>query len=253
MGGGGCRRLKSLAAPSMLCAMESVTQPSPASGWSVPPLPPAGGRPATNGPAVAALVLGALGLSFATNPALFVLAVPVGLTGVVCGAVGIGRANATGVGRGQSIAGIVTGGLGAVGGVVWVALVGSLVSAFMNLGGTATTPPLSDTFTASGPTCEDADDRRSVEGEVRAGDYILSEVVVCSDFADDFAFTALVRNDGTRSGAVTLELSALTDGAAVGTGSATVTLAPGASASTGFLSFDDHRSDWTDVSARAQT
>lgn len=78
---------------------------------------------------------------------------------------------------------------------------------------------------------------------------MLSDVVVCSDFADDFAFTALVRNDGADAGGVTLELSALAGGAVVGTGSAAVTVAPGASVTAAFVSFDDYRSDWTQVTA----
>lgn len=239
---------------SMVTAMESVTQPPSTSAWSVPSLPPAtppGMPPPTNGVAVVALVLGVLGLSLATNPALFVLAIPIGIAGVACGVIGIRRANETGLGRGQAIAGIATGGLGVVGGVVWVAVVGSLVSAFLNFSGTATIDPLPDGggFTTAGPACDGADDRRPVEGEMRAGDYTLSDIVVCSDFADDFAFSALVRNDGTSSGTASLQLSALAGGPVVGTGSATVTIAPGASAATGFTSFDDYRSDWTQVTA----
>lgn len=245
--------------PSMWSPMESVTEPPPAPGWSLPsapppPLPgvapvPRGALPITNGIAVAALVLGALALSFATNPALFVLAIPLGLAAVVCGAIGVGRANETGLGKGQSIAGMVTGGLGAAGGVVWVAVVGSLVSAFLNFGGTATTDPLPATVTTSGINCDGGQDRRAVPGELRAGDYTLTDVVVCSDFADDFAFSALVRNDGAASGPAMLELSVLAGGTVVGTGEATVTIAPGASTQAGFLSFDDYRSDWTQVTA----
>lgn len=155
----------------MVTAMESVTGPPPV-GWSLPPAPqspplpgptpdPPGVQRPANGQAVAALVLGVLGLSLATNPALFVLAIPVGLAAVVCGVIAIRRADETGLGKGQAIAGIVTGGLGAVGGVVWIAVVGSLVSAFLDVGGTATTqPPPGQSFTATGPACEDADDQR---------------------------------------------------------------------------------------------
>jgi len=74
-------------------------------GQYPPGEPPA--RPAANGAAVAALVLGILALLFFWVPFANLLAVVMGVVGIVLGAVGRGRARRTGSGgAGAALAGI---------------------------------------------------------------------------------------------------------------------------------------------------
>jgi len=88
----------------------SVPPPPGPGSWSSPPTapyapPPAGGA-ATNGMAVAALVLGIL---------TFVCLGPIaGVLAIVFGILGIKKANEVGTGRGMSIAGIILGAVGSV-------------------------------------------------------------------------------------------------------------------------------------------
>ncbi len=121
--------LKSRRGASRIDAMDAMADEIP--GWSVEgstPLPEP--VPLTNGLATAALVLGVLGLSLALNPVLFLLAVPVGLAALVLGVLGTGRARELRVGKGQAIAGAITGGLAAVLGLLWIAGAISLFAAF---------------------------------------------------------------------------------------------------------------------------
>lgn len=77
--------------------------------------------PASNGPAIAALVVGILALVFALLPFTFFLGVVCGLAAAVLAAAGLRRASRPGVpGRGMAVAGLVTGLLGLVIGVLWV-------------------------------------------------------------------------------------------------------------------------------------
>lgn len=77
--------------------------------------------PVSNGAAIAALVLGILALVFALLPFTFFLGLVCGLTAILLAAVGLRRASRPGVpGRGMAVAGLVTGLLGLVIGVLWV-------------------------------------------------------------------------------------------------------------------------------------
>lgn len=114
--------------------MDAVTdQTPPPPAWSTPADqdPP----PVTNGLATTALVLGVLAMSLALNPVLFILAVPVGLAALTLGVLGTGRASELGLGKGQAIAGAITGGLATVLGLLWIAGALSLFSAFSSYSG----------------------------------------------------------------------------------------------------------------------
>lgn len=236
--------LKSHCRASMHSAMDALTDetPPPAPGWTAvaagQPLPPA----ARNGLAVAALVLGVLGLSLALNPVLFLLAVPVGLAALVLGVLGVSHAREAGAGKGQAIAGAITGGLAAVLGLLWIAGAISLFSAFSNA-------------SAEGSSlvgCAGATDRRVVDGRYRAGGYTFTGIEVCSDSVDDFAFSATVRNDGSSAAPVDLQVRAGADGTVLGTGSKITTIAPGGSAEVDFLSFDDYQERWTEITVAVE-
>ncbi|MBW3601811.1 MAG: DUF4190 domain-containing protein [Actinobacteria bacterium] len=85
--------------------------------------------PASNGAAIAALVLGILALVFALLPFTFFLGVICGLAAAVLAAAGLRRASRPGVpGRGMAAAGLVTGLLGVVLGVLWVVGIAALVN-----------------------------------------------------------------------------------------------------------------------------
>lgn len=226
--------------------MDALTNetPPPVPGWTVAsssPVPLPGAVP-TNGLAVAALVLGVLAMSLAVNVVLFLAAVPVGLAALVLGVLGTRRAGEAGVGKGQAIAGAITGGLGAAAGLLLIAGAVTLFSGDVaSAGGSAATS-----------ACADVADRRPLAGEYRAGDYTFTGVEVCSDSFDDFAFSATVRNDGPGTAAAALQIQAVAGGAVLGGATATTAIAPGTSARVDFISFDDYRSDWTDVMVGAR-
>jgi hypothetical protein len=230
--------------------MESVTSSedvTPPPGWLVADaaMDPAADEPlpATNGLATAALVLGVLALSLALNPLLFLLAAPAGLTAVVLGWLGTQRARESGLGRGQAIGGLVTGLLAVLLAALAIAGALTVISAFRGT--------VASAGTEGGAACAAAEDVRIVGGERRAGDYVLSDIQVCSDAFDDFAFSASVHNDGVVRGLAMLELEVV-DGTGVplGTGSGSVLVEPGETARADFLSADAYRADWSDVTVR---
>lgn len=75
---------------------------------------------------IIALLSGLAGFLVLTIP----LAILLGLVAIVLGIVGSKRARDSGIGRGQAIAGIVTGALGLVAAILWVAGFAALVPAF---------------------------------------------------------------------------------------------------------------------------
>jgi hypothetical protein len=100
----------------------SETPPAP----PPPPPPPVAGpyvgpppvRSASNGMGTAAMVLGIVGLVLGFIPFLFFFAFVCGVLALIFGGIGMSRARQTGVGRGQSIAGLILGGVACLLGVV---------------------------------------------------------------------------------------------------------------------------------------
>ncbi|HVM18452.1 MAG TPA: DUF4190 domain-containing protein [Egibacteraceae bacterium] len=77
--------------------------------------PPHGGRPAgSNGPAIAALVLGIVALVLSWLPGINIIAVLLAIAALVTGFIGIRNANRGAPGKGMAIAGVVTGALGLI-------------------------------------------------------------------------------------------------------------------------------------------
>lgn len=102
-------------------------QPPPGPGGQPYQTDPAQRPSGSNGLAVGALVCGILallcgiaGLFLITLPLAFIL----GIVGVVLGIMGNRRAAGTGVGKGQAIAGIVTGAIGLLAAVAWSVVIG---------------------------------------------------------------------------------------------------------------------------------
>jgi hypothetical protein len=104
--------------------------------------PPAGGYPTSpvrrrNGMGTASLVLGVLALVLAVLIIFSALAIPLGLVAAILGGVGLSRA-----GRGEAdnraaaVTGLITGLLGLVIGVVWVASIGTFFTTHANDFGT---------------------------------------------------------------------------------------------------------------------
>jgi hypothetical protein len=185
-----------------------------------------------------------LALSLAVNPLLFLVAAPIGLAALVLGVLGVQRARESGLGKGQAVAGAITGGLATVAAALAIAGALTIVSAFRD-----TIDPSQDVAAES--ACARAENLRTIDGERQGGDYTLSGIQVCSDTFDDFTFSAMVRNDGVGRGQATLELQAVDAGGdPVGTGSTAVSVEPGASVRANFISFDDYRGDWSDVDVR---
>jgi hypothetical protein len=87
----------------------------------MPPGPP------TNGLATAGLVCGIVGLLICLIPFGIFFGGIVAIVGIVLGFVGRGRARELGTGSGSAIAGIVTGIVGLIIGVVWLFVFGSLL------------------------------------------------------------------------------------------------------------------------------
>lgn len=221
------------------------------SAWQTsmaPPAPPTGGT-VRDGVAVAALVTGALALSFALNPLLFLLALPAGVAALVLGFMGARRAGRAGGGRGLAIGGAVTGGLGLLLALLWITgmatIAGRLGSAFS---GGETAPSVGEAAPgAADSRCEPGAERRVLPGPYVTGAYTLTDVEVCPDFADDFAFGATVTNTGSAGDTVTLRVRALSAGQPVGEADSLVTVPPGGSAYVDFIGFDDYRSGWDAV------
>ncbi|QBI18901.1 hypothetical protein ER308_04635 [Egibacter rhizosphaerae] len=113
--------------PSDPAGWQSVPPPGAAppadpGGWRQEPVP----APSGNGLSTAALVCGILALLAALGGFLLLpipLAIILGLVAVILGIVGMRRAPARGgTGRGTGIAGLVMGGLGLLGGILWIVL-----------------------------------------------------------------------------------------------------------------------------------
>src|SRR5262245_48871221 len=117
-------------------------QPPPGSpaGWSTG-TPPGAGYPMGTGPvgygyvpqkqsnglAIAALVVGIVGVLFGFIPFTFILARILGALALVFGFVGLSRAKRVFTGKGMALAGVILGGLAVVLGIVGVAIVASSV------------------------------------------------------------------------------------------------------------------------------
>lgn len=94
--------------------------PSQQPGYAPPGAPAYAVQPST-GMAIAALVLGILAVINGIIPFMFWLAIPLGILALIFGIVGISKANQQGgAGRGMAIAGLVTGIIGAVLGILWI-------------------------------------------------------------------------------------------------------------------------------------
>jgi hypothetical protein len=105
--------------------------PPPGSGY---PTSPARRR---NGMGTAALILGVLALVLAVLIIFSALAIPLGLVAAILGAVGLARAGrGEADNRGAALAGLITGLLGLVIGVVWVASIGTFFTTHANDFGT---------------------------------------------------------------------------------------------------------------------
>ena len=106
------------------------TYPPPGQGYA--PEPPSGG----NGMATGSLVCGIIAVIFGTILGFFVLTIPIaillGIVAIVLGVIGLNRAKVSGTGRGQAIGGLVTGGIGLVAALLWIALGVAAISAFEN-------------------------------------------------------------------------------------------------------------------------
>lgn len=224
----------------------------PASTWQTSLPPPAAtlpvGAPASDGLAVAALVTGVLALSLAVNPLLFLLALPAGVAALVLGFLGVRRAGRSGAGRGVAVGGLVTGGLGTLLAILWVTGIATVADRFDQALTEGATLPLaggvSPVTSAPGSRCEQDGERRVLPGPYVAGAFTLTDVEVCPDFADDFAFGATVTNTGGAADPVTLRVRALAAGQPVGEADSMVTVPPGSSSRVDFIGFDDYRSGW---------
>lgn len=102
---------------------------APQGSWAQPyqPGPAQPGTGGGNGLAVGALVCGILallcgigGIFLITLPLAFIL----GIVGIVLGIMGMRKAAVTGTGRGQGIAGIVTGAIGLLAAIGWAVMIG---------------------------------------------------------------------------------------------------------------------------------
>lgn len=88
---------------------------------------------ARNGLGVAALVCGIVGLVLSVIPLLFVVGFPLGILGVVFGAIGWRRGNRKeATNRGMAIAGLVTGLIAIVIAIIAIASIGSAVDSLNN-------------------------------------------------------------------------------------------------------------------------
>lgn len=92
-------------------------QPQPYAEWRAVPPPPQG-----NGFAVTALVLGIVALVFGVIPFTFFIAIPCGVLAVIFGALALNRVTQGGTGKGQAVAGLVTGGVGILFALGWLVL-----------------------------------------------------------------------------------------------------------------------------------
>lgn len=136
-----------------------------------------GGDGATqrNGRAVAALVLGVVGLLTAWMPYFFVVGAVASVLAVVFGTIALRRMDAVGSGRGPAVAGLVTGGIGcvaAIGGFFFTIAVTNALDAYENPGPTETSITRcvesgSSTWTAEGTITNLDDDTHDYVIDVR--------------------------------------------------------------------------------------
>lgn len=128
---------------SVFIGLEPAAKPTGAAAWGgsqfavgpgvAPPGPPGDVvyRPSpSNGPAVASLVLGIVGLALLFIPFAGVL---LGILAVAFGFMGLKRAEATGGGRGLAIAGLVLGIVAAAFGLLFVVVFNQIVDRFRDL------------------------------------------------------------------------------------------------------------------------
>lgn len=183
----------------------------------------------TNGLAIASLVVGILALF----TGFFFLGGVLGLIAIGLGIGGISAAKRTGGGKGLAIGGIVTGVLGiviAIGVLIFGVLAANVIGEGIE--------------SLSG--CQD--DERAATGTVTLQDVDVSDIVVCSDSVDDYAFSATISNTSDEAVSTGVQFEALdSSGEVLGTGDTFVSLEPGASSTENVISFDDYDGSWTEL------
>lgn len=97
----------------------------PPGGYSAPP--PGGGgygaKPATNGIAIAALIVGVISFLFALIPVIGWASVPFAIGAIAMGIAGMSRAKKVNVGRGMALGGVITGVLALLVSIAYVIIV----------------------------------------------------------------------------------------------------------------------------------
>ena len=208
------------------------------SGWYGYGAPPA---PRSNGVAVAAMVLGIIAVAFGIIPFLFFVAIPVGLAAIVCGAIGLARVRELQLGKGQSITGLVTGGVGIVVSILWLVGIFAFGAAVVNeLEG----------VTVSG-TCRGGTNARSHERVEQVDGLRISDIVVCEDFADDFALSAAVTNEGSAASA-NLTVRFYDGERLLGDANRFVNIPAGGSAQVYLTGFSDYDGSWDRIVFRLE-
>jgi hypothetical protein len=133
-----------------------------------------------NGIATAALTCGILSAALGWLPVVFVVGFVLAVLGIVFGAIGLGRARVSGVGRGFAITGLVTGGLGVASSIAGAALTVVTFRAVERY-----LEPAAHTVEID--RCEVIDERATVAGTIRND----------GDRRADFTVVVAVLRDGT--------------------------------------------------------
>jgi hypothetical protein len=127
---------------AVFIGMEPAARPTGAAAWGGSPFAVSEGAPSdppgdfsyrqspSNGPAIASLVLGIVGIALLFFPFAGIV---LGLLAVAFGYVGLKRAEMTGVGRGLAIAGLVLGIVSAAFGALFVAVLNEILDRFRDL------------------------------------------------------------------------------------------------------------------------
>lgn len=192
----------------------------------------------TNGLAIASLVVGILALF----TGFFLLGGVLGLIAIGLGIGGISAAKRLGGGKGLAIGGIVTGVLGiviAIGVLIFGVLAANVIGEGIE---SVEVGPIS----AAVGGCQA--NERAATGTVTLQDVDVSDIVVCSDSVDDYAFSATISNTSDEAVSTGVQFEALdSSGEVLGTGDTFVSLEPGASSTESVISFDGYDGSWTEL------
>jgi hypothetical protein len=166
---------------------QATYQPAPGQPYGTPGQPFPGGRPPSNGLAVAALVVGVISLLLAWIPVVNIVSILGGIAALVLGVVALRRAKqGTGGGKGMAIGGTVLGGVSLVAAIVVNVVVGIAVddaikSVESAAPSAAPVQPADDEQPASTQQPVDAQEPAAASGELLAlgeagevGDYTIT-------------------------------------------------------------------------------